>query len=134
MLDLVKTNIAEAAEVGAEFELLIPKSNAATGAFVKVRGEESEVVRKHGRKVFNDSQARAAMARKRGKEDQPMTLEEAEEQLTEAALIRVISWRGIAENGKEVEFNRENALRIFKQHPWIRDQILEESKTIVYFQ
>lgn len=134
MLDLAKTNIAEAAEAGAEFELLLPKSNASTGAFVKIRGEESEIVRKHGRKVFNESQARAAMLRKRGKEDQPMTLEEAEEQLTDAAIVRVISWRGLTENGKEVEFNVENAKRIFKQHPWIRDQILEESKTLIYFQ
>lgn len=134
MLDLAKTNVAEAAEAGAEFELLLPKSNAPTGAFVKVRGEEAEVVRKHGRKVFNESQAKAAMLRKRGKEEAGMTLEEAEEQLTEAAIVRVISWRGVAENGKEVEFNAENAKRIFKQHPWIRDQILEESKGIIYFQ
>ena len=133
MLDLEKTNIAEAAEAGVEFELMLPKSNTPTGAFVKVRGEESEVVRNYVRKRINEAQARAAMLRKRGKDEEGMTMEEAEESLTDAATVRVISWRGIAEGGKEVPFTSENAKRIFMKHPWIRDQILEESKGLIYF-
>ena len=134
MLDLVKTDIAAAAEAGVEIELTLPKSNTPTGAFIKVRGEEAEVVRNNARKGYNQMQARAAMLRKRGKEDEPMTLEEAEDNLVESAIVRVIGWRGITEEGKAVEFNAENARRVFKKHPWIRDQVIEESKGILYFQ
>jgi hypothetical protein len=134
MLDLAKTNIAEAAEAGAEFELLIPKSNTPTGAFIKVRGPESKTVRDYARKTYAEMQARDSVARKRGKEPETITIEEAETMAINSAVVRVISWRGITDNGKEVEFTAEAAREIFRKHPWIRDQVMEESDSILYFQ
>jgi hypothetical protein len=51
-----------------------------------------------------------------------------------SAVVRVISWRGITDNGKEVEFTAEAAREVFRKHPWIRDQVMEESDSILYFQ
>jgi hypothetical protein len=134
MLDLAKTNVAEAAEAGVEFELVIPKSKVATGAFIKVRGPESKTVRDYSRKAYTEMQARDSLARKRGKEPEQITLEEAETMAINSAVIRVIGWRGITESGKEILFTEEAAREIFRKHPWIRDQVMEESESILYFQ
>ena len=62
-----------------------------------------------------------------------MTLEEAEDFSVEAATVRVISWKGIGEDGKEVPFNKENAARILKKYPFIREQIMDHSDNIFNF-
>jgi len=134
MLDLKKMNVAEAAEAGSEFELLLPKSNLPTGAFIKVRGPEAKVVRDHARRNYAEMEARNSMARKRGKEPEQITLEEAETMAINSAVVRVISWRGIAEDGKDIPFTEENARDVFRKHPWIREQVMQESESILYFQ
>jgi hypothetical protein len=62
-----------------------------------------------------------------------MTLEEAEELSIESAIVRVIGWKNITENGKEVAFTKENAERIFKEYSWIKDQVMEESGQLLNF-
>jgi hypothetical protein len=79
-------------------------------------------------------QARDSVARKRGKEPETITIEEAETMAINSAVVRVISWRGITDNGKDVEFTAEAAREVFRKHPWIRDQVMEESDSILYFQ
>ena len=49
------------------------------------------------------------------------------------AYVRIISWRGIQEDGVALEFNRENAERILKDHPWIREAIMEASEELLNF-
>ena len=51
----------------------------------------------------------------------------------EAAAVRVISWKGLSEDGKEVPFSNENALRVFKEHSWIREQVLEQASNVFNF-
>jgi hypothetical protein len=62
-----------------------------------------------------------------------MTLEEAEELSIESAVIRVIAWENITENGKEVVLTKENAERIFKEYSWIKDQVMEEAGQLLNF-
>lgn len=131
--DLKKNNYAEAAEVGYEFELLLPGTNEPTGAFFKVRGDQSKTVKAFGRKKYAEFKLREQQAKRRGKDVEDMTLEEAEELSIESAVIRVIDWRGISEDGKEVPFTKENAERIFKEHTFIKDQIMEESGQLLNF-
>lgn len=133
MFDLSKNNLSQVSEAGYEFELLFPATREPTGAFVTVRGSESKTVREYIRKMVNSIRMREQALKKRGKDPEEMTLEEAEELAIESAIVRVISWRGIAEDGKPVEFTKENAARIFKEHPWIRDQITEESNQLLNF-
>lgn len=131
--DLIKNNLSEKAECGYEFELLIPEVQEKTGAFITVRGVQSAKVKQYSRKKFNEMQHKEHMAKKRGKDLDPMTLDEAEDMAVESALIRIISWKGFEEDGKEVKFTEENARRILKDHPWIREQILAESDMLSNF-
>lgn len=132
MLDLVKNNPADKAEAGYEFTVVLPDGTE-TDAKIKVRGQNSPVVKAFGRKTFKEIQMREQRAKRTGKQEEEMTLEEAEEFAARAAAVRVIGWSGIAEDGKEVVFSKDEAERIFLAYPFIREQVMEESNNILNF-
>lgn len=133
MFDLKKMNIADLSENGYEFELKIPEIGTPTGAFLTVKGDNSKTVRNYTKKQFEVMQSKAKQARKRGKEVEEITLSEAEDMAVEAAIVRLVDWKGIVEDGKEVKFNEENVRRILKEHPWIRQAIMDESEQLSNF-
>lgn len=132
MFDLKKQNLSKLAEAGYEFEVLLPETFESTGIFIKVRGKESPAVKAYGRKKFQEFQQLEARAKKTGRPYE-MSLDEAEELAVETAVLRVIGWRGVIEDGQEVEFNEENATRILLEHAWIREQVIEESDNLSNF-
>lgn len=131
-LDLAKTNIAAEAEAGYEFELLHPATGEGTEGFIKVRGEKSRTVQNHARKVVTEMQKREKVAKGKNKEVE-FSLDELEEMAIDRAIVRIISWKGIQEDGQDLPFNRENAERILKDHPWIREAVMEESENLLNF-
>ena len=131
--DLAKHNYTEIAEAGYEFELKLPGTGEGTGAFITVRGDQSRTVKAFGRKKYSEFKLREQQAKRRGKDVEDMTLEEAEELSVESAVVRIISWKNITEAGKEVPFTKENAERILKEYPFIKDQILEEAGNLLNF-
>ncbi len=131
--DLAKNNLAAAAEVGFEFELKFPGTGEGTDAFVTVRGDESKVVKSYSRNKYKEYQAKQQQARRRGKEADDLTLEEAEEMAVDAAVVRIMNWRGIQDGGVDVPFTKEAAAAILKEHSWIREQVMEESSQILNF-
>ncbi len=131
--DLAKNNFGEAAEVGYEFELKLLGTGESTGAFITVRGDQSKTVKAYARKKFAEFRLKEQQAKRRGKDPEDMSLDEAEELSIESAIVRVIDWKGITEGGKAVPFTKENAERIFKEHSWIKDQVMEEASQILNF-
>lgn len=131
--DLAKHNYTEIAEVGYKFELKLPGTGEGTGVFITVRGDQSKTVKAFGRKKYSEFKLREQQAKRRGKEVDDLTLEEAEELSIESAVIRVIGWENITENGKVVAFSKENAERIFKDYSWIKDQVMEEAGQLLNF-
>lgn len=132
-MDLQKVNIAKSSEEGYEFEITFPDTGERLGGFITVRGTHSPVVREYSRKKFNDMQTKAAMARKRGKDPEEMTLDEAEDMAIEAAVVRTISWRNIKDGGVEVPFSKERAAQLYREYPWIREQVAKESDMVINF-
>ena len=124
-LSLKENQLAVLAEEGVEFELRHPDTDEPLGAFVEVRGQRSTIVEKYIRKQINE-QIRLENGNK-ARKDKAKTIEESIEDLNEAVFVRVKSWRGIEEDGQELECTKENILEVFKNHSWIRDQILEVS-------
>lgn len=131
--DLAKHNYTEIAEAGYEFELKLPGTGEGTGVFITVRGDQSKTVKAFGRKKYSEFKLREQQAKRRGKEADDMTLEEAEELSIESAIVRVIGWKNITENGKEVTCTKENAERIFKEYSWIKYQVMEEAGQLLNF-
>ena len=131
--DLKNHNYTEIAEAGYEFELKLPGTGEGTGAFITVRADQSKTVKALGRKKYSEYKLREQQAKRRGKDVEDMTLEEAEELSIESAVVRIITWKNISENGKDVPFTKENAERILKEYPFIKDQILEEAGSLLNF-
>ena len=135
-LNLSKNNLSEKAEAGFEFEVTMPGSGEPLGAFITVRGKESKVVQAFARRKFNEMQRRETEAKHRGKEVE-FNLDQAEDDVIERAVTHIIGWRGIEDgDGKtnaEVPFTKENAERIMREFPWIREQVLEQSADLLNF-
>ena len=134
MLDLNKLNVSEAAESGFKLNLVHPVTRQPIdGAFITIRGDDSKTVQKWIRGVISRKQTEELMAKKRGREVEPMSLAEAEDQANESAAKRVIGWEGIANGKTELVFTEENAKALFAEHNWIRDQVLEASRDLGNF-
>ena len=131
-LNLSVLNVSEVSESGIDIELVHPATGEGLDAWVRVRGKDSRTVQNHARKVVNDMQKREKIARGKNK-DADMSIEELEMLAVERAVIRIISWRGIEEDGQPVPFTVENATRILKDNPWIREQVLENSDDLTVF-
>lgn len=130
--DLVKDDFNKSSEIGYTFELKLP-TGAPSGAKLTVIGEMSKTVRDYSRKKFAEWQQKQAIAKRKGKEVEELSLEEAEELAVEAALVRLVGWEGILENGKEVPFTKEKAADVLRTHSWIRDAVMQESADITNF-
>ena len=131
-LNLSVLNVSEVSESGIEIELVHPATGEGLDAWVRVRGKDSRTVQNHARKVVNDMQKREKIAKGKNK-DADMSIEEMEMLAVERAVVRIISWRGIEEDGQPVPFTVENATRILKDNPWIREQVLENSDDLTGF-
>jgi hypothetical protein len=133
IFDLAKHNYTEIAEVGYKFELKLPGTGEGTGVFITVRGDQSKTVKAFARKKYSEFKLREQQAKRRGKDVEDMTLEEAEELGIESAVVRVISWENITEGVKEIPFTKENAERIFKEYSWIKEAVMEEAGQLLNF-
>ena len=124
--DIKLNNLSEKAETGYEFEVKLPDGSS-TDFFITVRGDLSPIVNKYTKQLATKQMIKDIQDKKRNKGEQPLDFDELETQLTEAAGIRVITWRGLEEGkGNVTEPTPENVKRILTQHTWIREQILEE--------
>ena len=131
-LNLNVLNVSEVSEAGIEFELVHPATGEGLDAWIKVRGEKSRTVQNHARKVVTEMQKREKVAKGKGK-DVDLTISELEDMAVERAVVRIISWKGIQENGEDIPFTKENAERILKDHAWIREVLMEESSNLSNF-
>ena len=130
-LDLIKTNLAEMAETGYEFEVKLP-DGFPTDFYITVRGTQSPKVKAYSKKVFNQMQIKEQQMKRKGKEVE-FNLEDAEDLAVESAAIRIVAWRGLEEDGKEVKPTEENFKRIMREQDWIRSQVLDESDIAANF-
>ena len=124
--DIKKTNLAEQAEAGYEFEVKLPDGSS-TDFYITVRGNLSPKVKKFSKDLFNQLQLKELQAKRKGKVDQPVDLEEAEETLVKSAVARIVTWKGLEDDGKVVEPTQENFIRIMTDLDWVRKQVLDES-------
>jgi hypothetical protein len=130
--DLVKQDFSKAAEGGYSFELMLP-TGAPSGAKLTVLGDMSPTVKAYSRKRFAEFQQKQTIAKRKGKDLEDMSLDDAEEYAVEAALVRLVGWEGITSEGKDVVFTKEKAKEVLAAHPWIRDAVVQEASDVTNF-
>ena len=130
--DIKLTNLSEKAEAGYEFEVKLP-DGASTDFYITVRGNQSPKIKKFSKDLFNKMQMKELQAKRKGKGEQPVDLDEAEATLVESAVARIVTWKGLEDDGKVVEPTQENIVRIMTELDWVRTQVLEESDNAANF-
>lgn len=131
--DLIKQDFNKAAEQGFTFDLKLPTGEN-SGAKLTVIGDMSGTVKAYSRKKFAEYQMKQSIAKRKGKDMDDLSLEEAEELAVEAALVRLVDWSGIQEEGKEVKFSKEKAREVMLAHSWIREAVMQEAADLTNFQ
>lgn len=129
-MELNNVNLAAQAAVGHALELVHPATGDKLGGVITVRGDESKEVQNYNRKRFQELQKRERM--NKGKSTD-YTLAEIEDIGIESAIVRCMGWKNIKKDGIELEFNKENAEMVFRDYPWIRNQVMEAAADLNLF-
>lgn len=72
------------------------------------------------RRVQNENRAKALKQRR-----SQLTPEQIDAKANEAVAGCIKGWEGFLSDGKPFPFTRENAIALFEQAPWIREQVEE---------
>lgn len=129
--DITQHDYSKAAEQGYSFDIILPDGSV-SDAKLTVIGDLSPTVQNYAKRKYKEIKTQIEQAKRRGKEWEP-TLEEAEDEAIEGALVRLIGWEGFTEDGKEVKFSKEKAEEVLRKHTWLREQIYEEAKNVGNF-
>lgn len=128
--DLASIDTVAACNKGYEVELKHPATNEPIGIFWSVLGSDSDTFRDYMKEATNAKLRKDAMARKRGKDVEVRTVEEAEKETIDLLTLCSLGWRStdssaIKFKGEDLAFNVPNVRRVLTELPWIRRQIDE---------
>ncbi len=117
-MDFEKLDTKAASDEGVELQLLHPKTGAPLDAFITVLGVDSDAVRAA---LFEQQRRYAKKLASRS--NQPRTPEEIEADRLELVAAATKGWRGIALEGKALEFSAAAAARFYQRFPWAMEQV-----------
>ncbi len=107
-VDITKVKSAgEIAEIGKDVKIKAPDGSGDSFT-VTVRGSNSDAYQKHFKKVFRDEQRKALSRKRKPKDDEPIELDEAFENLMDDCIVRVVKWDGLMNGTKPLECTPEN--------------------------
>jgi len=133
--NFAKTNFTKAAEVPYSFNLTLPTGED-SGAKLQVIGDMSNTVKNFSKAVYQRWQQKEATAKRKGKDAEQLTLDEAEDMSVEAAMVRLVGWEGILdENDKPIKFTKEAAEAFLRSEDGghFRSQIMEAASDVTNF-
>jgi hypothetical protein len=123
-MDLSKFNVEKMAEQGAWLDLENPRTNEmledddGNAISIKLLGTDSKVWRNKNRE--NMRKRTAQMVRSKSKKvDFTVSDEDTCEMLSECT----VDWKGIIDEGEEIEFSKEAAYELYMKYIWIREQV-----------
>lgn len=124
----------KASEQGYTFEPVWPDTGNKIGATITVRGPRSMLVREYARTKLDEAQHRDLQARQKGRKPTPRNLEEIEDSMLELAVIYTMAWDGVErDDGTPIPCTPESARALYIDHPWLRDQVIEEAQALGNF-
>ncbi|MDY4280864.1 MAG: hypothetical protein SOX56_07340 [[Pasteurella] mairii] len=131
-MDFSKLDTNKLSENTFRFEILHPVTADQTGAFIDVYGNGSDVVKQFLNKQLRKTQ-KQEFENARSRKPKFQELNDLEEFNLENALVRVAGWEGVEWENKALDFNEENARKLLKACPWLREQIIEHSTNLGNF-
>lgn len=129
--DIALHNFSEAAEQGYTFNLHFPNGDDSK-AKLTILGDMSPTVENYNKKTYKDWNRQTKVAEGKNKKYEP-ELEDFEDMSLKSALVRLIGWEGMTENGKVVPFSKEKATEFLTIHKWVRQTIMSEAAEVANF-
>lgn len=116
--DLANLDLVAASNDGYDVELLHPISGEKAGITITVTGRDGDAFKKARNKQYRERLAKAQKSKKPSID--PETIEDQSIALMVAATV---SWKGMELNGEALECTPENVTKVYKNYPWICEQI-----------
>lgn len=117
-MDLKQLDLGAACDEGATLTLEHPTTGEPLDATIVLYGPDSQVVAKLRRE-----QSDRTLARVRRSGSKRVTAAELELEACQFLATATKSWSGVEEHGQAVPFSYENAVRIYREHRWVREQV-----------
>ena len=133
MIDLTSLNTTKACNDGADVEIRHPVTNVPLGMTIRVLGRDSDTFKEYTRDLLNTRLRREAMATKRGKDADLRTVEVIEKENVDLLVVCTLGWKNVSYNGQELAFDETNVRKVYKEFPWIYDQVNEAIGTLELF-
>lgn len=128
-IDIGSLDTGAASDKGSRIELLHPVSKEPVGLGFTVLGKHSQTFRDIVKERINKTVREQSMAAQRGKPAKLKTAEVAEAEAVELLAACTTGWdSGEGEdywliNGDKLSFNHANAITVYTQFLWIREQV-----------
>lgn len=116
-IDLSELDVSRASEVGSDLTVLHPTTGEPLEIVIVVSGPDSKRSRDATRDM-TDRLTKEAIEKKLNPDDATFERMAA---MHAAAITQ--SWSGVEWDGKEFPFSAENALKLYSERRWIREQV-----------
>lgn len=113
-MDLKTLDIASPANEGVWMELEHPVTGEPLGIKIKLAGVDSDYYKKEIRRQQN---------KRLKKGIRNIKAEELENEAIELLVACTLAWENVEYNGEALECKPENVRKIYKEFPWIREQV-----------
>ena len=127
-MDLDTLDTRKGAEAGFDVHLKHPKTNAPIGAVIRVVGADAEA---YQQKTLEQQRDRMQQVARQGRI--LVEPEQQEEQGLALLAAATLSWSGITVRGVTLEFSQSAAAKLYREFPWIREQVDEAIHTRANF-
>jgi len=119
IMDFKKFDIAKDSNNGAEMQVIHPGTGSEIeGCTIRLMGSDSDVYRKEIKK-------RAEKSLNSKSRNKKIDLDEAELKGAQLLARLTVSWKGIDEGKTAIECTFENAVKLYLEHRWLREQVEE---------
>lgn len=121
--DLADLDTISACNKGFEFELKHPSSLIPLGMFITVLGVDSDRYREVTNERSDANTKKAIENRRAGRENDIVSAEQIDRNEIELLAALTTGWREIAWNGTPFAFNAANAMKLYRERPFIKNQV-----------
>ena len=120
-LDITQFNAVKESELG--FDLAMKGADGAELGFTfHILGRHSDAVQTWAKREFQKAQREEMAAKRKGRDADPLDVDELKAKNIESAVVRVTGW-----NGVDNEFSKDLLTQVLRNNPHWTDQIIEAS-------
>lgn len=119
-IDLSSIDTVKGSNDGFNVQIYHPGTNEDLGITIKVLGKDSDKFITVSR---GQNKKRMAKMTKGGFRTTAIPVEEIEQDSLMLLAACTVGWVGVVVDGKDLDFNEDNAVMVYERFPWIREQV-----------